>query len=154
MAEVERILALDPGERTGWAAGTWDGQQLTDIKQGVAALKDMALALGKRIDTYDTVVYEVWRLYPHMARTMIGNDFQPVQFIGMVRYLAWLHPQIKLVSQGADIKNTALKTMPTVLSKRMKKSSEQHDQDALMHLWHYVWRTRINGNTEQAVKLA
>lgn len=151
--ETERIIALDPGERTGWAAGVWDPQagQLGELRQGVATLKDMAMALGDRIHTYDTVIYETWRLYPHMARAMTGNDFQPVQLVGIIRFLSWQHPHIKLVSQGANIKDTALKTMPKELADRFKRSSEQHDKDALMHLWHYIWRTRIDGNEKQPV---
>lgn len=135
-----RILALDPGERTGWAAGTWDGEELTDVTQGVAALKDMALALEKNIHKYDVVVYETWRLYPHMAKKLVGNDMQPSQMVGMIRLLSWLHPSVKLKSFGADVKNTALKTIPQSLKRRLARCSEEHDKDALLLLWHYCWK--------------
>jgi hypothetical protein len=146
---AERILAIDPGERVGWAHGVADvtrlsggGEPIHDLEitgQGVSPLKDFALKLGESIGNYDTVIYETWRLYPEMGKKMTGNDMQPAQLVGMIRYLAWTHPQVKLVSQGAAIKNTALKTMPEEISKRFKKSSEQHDKDALMHLWFYFW---------------
>ena len=123
-----KVIAIDPGERVGWATGVVH-----------PALKDFAVTLGERIQDYDVVVYEVWRLYPQMAKKLIGNDMQPSQLIGIIRYLSWISPSTKLVSQGANIKNTAMKTMPDEIKERMSKSTEQHDQDALMHLWHYAW---------------
>lgn len=136
-----KLLAIDPGERVGWATGVVhpDVPKLEVTNQGVNTLKDFAITLGERIHDYDVVIYEVWRLYPHMAKRMVGNDFQPSQLIGVIRYLSWIHPNVKLVSQGASIKNTALKTMPDELKERMSKSSEQHDQDAIQHLWHFYW---------------
>lgn len=138
---MERVLAVDPGERTGWARALINTEtgELTEISQGVSPLKDFALALHKRIDTYDTLVYEVWRLYPHKAKKLVGNDMQPSQLVGMIRLCAWLHPKVKLVSQGARIKKVADATMPDELKQRMSLSSEEHDQDALRHLWHYAW---------------
>jgi hypothetical protein len=151
---MEKILAIDPGERVGWASGivypeaTVEGadgmpkEEATSLDvtdQGVHQLKDFAMSLGKNIEKYDTVVYETWRLYPNMAKRMVGNDMQPSQLVGIIRYLGWIHPQINLVMQGANIKKTAEKTMPDWMIEQMTKSSEQHDQDALMHLWHYYW---------------
>lgn len=153
---AERILAIDPGERVGWAHGVAvaDGEDvpldsgitLVDQRpslvitgQGVNPLKDFALKLDEVIANYDTVIYETFRLYPEMGKKMVGNDMQPAQLVGIIRFLAWKHPKVKLVSQGAAIKNTALKTMPDEISARFKKSSEQHDKDALMHLWFYYW---------------
>lgn len=139
-----RVLAIDPGERVGWAKGIVhpdkpESDRLEITGQGVHHLKDFAIKLGKSIADYDVVVYEVWRLYPGYQKKMVGNDMQPSQLIGMIRYLAWTNPDVKLVSQGARIKNTAMKTMPEEIKDRMKLSTEQHDQDALMHLWYYTW---------------
>ena len=134
-----RTLAIDPGERVGWAVGDANPNGLDILEQGVHPLKDFALKLGEVIANYDVVVYESWRLYPNAAKTMIGNDMQPSQLVGMIRYLGWLNPQVKMVVQGANIKETALKTMPEHIHERLAKSSEQHDQDAIMHLWFYWW---------------
>lgn len=140
------IIAIDPGERVGWATGIvhpGDDPRLEITNQGVHALKDFALKLGESINKYDVVVYETWRLYPGFQKQMTGNDMQPSQLIGMIRYLTWITSGVKLVSQGAQIKNTAMKTMPQEIKDRMEHSTEQHDKDALMHLWYYYFRRHI-----------
>lgn len=151
---MERVLAIDPGERVGWARavlhpdgvlrwtdpdteGTCPG--VRDVVQGVTPLKDFALKLGEVFGEYDTVVYETWRLYPHMAKKLIGNDMQPSQMVGIIRYCAWLNPKVKLVSQGADTKNLADNAYGAWLAPRFELSTEEHDKDALRHLvwyWH------------------
>lgn len=148
-----KVLAIDPGERVGWAHGRAAplandpdpryGGAFEVTGQGVTPLQDFALKLHEVFGDYDVVVYETWRLYPGMAKAMVGNDMQPSQLVGMIRLCGWLNPKTRLVSQGANIKNTALKTMPAWLTERMEKSSEQHDQDALMHLWHFHWTKHI-----------
>lgn len=139
----ELILAIDPGERVGWAVGAVHSDILTVTGQGVNPLRDFAIKLVQSAHKYDTIVYETWRLYPHMAKTMVGNDFQPAQLVGMIRLATWLEPSVRLVSQGASIKNTAIRTMPDVIQERMEHSSEQHDKDALMHLSYYWWRRYV-----------
>lgn len=136
-----RVMAIDPGERTGWAIGEIDPEapELTIVEQGVDQLRDFAFLLREKIEEVDVVVYETWRLYPHMARKLIGNDMQPSQLVGIIRFVSWLNPEVALVSQGATIKKTAFKTMPDDMKRRLANSSEQHDQDAVMHLWFYFW---------------
>lgn len=140
---MEQILAIDPGERVGWARARVGPDSFALIDQGVTPLKDFALKLGTSLGNYDTVIYETWRLYPEAAKFMIGNDMQPSQLVGMIRYISWLHPKVKLVSQGASIKTTALKSMPEYLSEHLTLSSEQHDQDAIMHAWFYHWERHV-----------
>lgn len=136
------ILALDPGERTGWAIGkVTEAGELTVQGQGVLPVREMGMWLYETLvqeKDIDVLVYETWRLYPHMAKKMVGNDMQPSQVIGMARLCAWLGGQ-DLVTQGATIKKTAMKTMPDEIKMRFGLSTEQHDQDALMHLWHHYW---------------
>lgn len=135
----QTAIAIDPGERVGWAVGESDGDNLEVLRQGVHPLRDFAIALGKGIGNYDVLIYETWRLYPQMAKTMIGNDMQPSQLIGIIRYLGWITPGVEFVPYGANIKKTAEKTMPDWLRERSELSTEQHDKDALMHLWHWHW---------------
>ena len=139
-----RILALDPGERVGWARavvapdGSW-----SELRHGITPLKDMALAVSKA--DYDVIVCEDWRLRPATARNFIGSSFPSVQFIGMVRLCCWLS-NTKLVMQGADTKSTADKTMAQLWPAMYEKVSasrahdDAHDMDAIRHLWFYTYR--------------
>lgn len=139
----ERVLVVDPGDRTGWARCVIADGEITDVVQGVTPLKDFAVKLAESVTNYDTVVYETWRLRPDMAKKMIGNDFQPVQLIGMIRLLCWQNPTISLVSLTPSDKNTGRKVMPPVLAERIPHSSEEHDKDALDLLSYYWWRKYV-----------
>lgn len=141
---MTRVLALDPGERVGWAHGTISPVGLEVTGHGISVLKDMALAVHARASEYDVLIYETWRLRPAMAKKFAGNDFPSVQFIGMVRLAAWLTPGLKLVSQGPSIKATADRVIPAHYSDIAEKIAalpkahdDSHDGDALRHLAYY-----------------
>jgi hypothetical protein len=146
-----KILALDPGERVGWATATVDGphHELVIEDHGIARLRDMAMAVYRAVvteDKYDVVIYETWRLRANKARQFAGNDFPSVQFIGMVRLACWLNPRVKLASQGPSIKSTADKVIPNQypdVARRIDNApaahDESHDTDALRHIAFYHW---------------
>lgn len=168
-----KALAIDPGERVGWARGeVVDGVRmmrgtnacsphigeletiptepcklLRVEDHGITKLWPFAVKLGKVFADYDVVIYETWRLRATMAKKFIGNDFQPVQLIGVIRYLHHIHPHVKLVSQGPAIKSTAEKTVPPDLRARLdalpKAHDECHDYDALLHLHHWFWKRYV-----------
>lgn len=144
-----KILAVDPGERVGWATGELDGDNLTIGAHGITALWPFALKLSQRVDTYDVVIYETWRLRRDMASKFIGNDFQTVQLIGVIRFLAMRTNTVQLVSQGPAIKSTAEKTAPPSLRARLdslpKAHDECHDYDALLHLHYWHWKRYKDG---------
>lgn len=138
---MTNVLAIDPGERTGWArANISDDGEWADIRQGVNSVRDFLLCLEKHYGEYDIVIYETWRLFPHKARSLVGSEMTASQVIGGIRLISWHHPKTRLLDQGPNTKSTAMKTMPSHLKDRMAKSSEQHDQDALMHLWYWTWK--------------
>lgn len=142
-----RALAIDPGERVGWANGRVVGGGLAIEGHGITKLWDFAVKLGEVFADYDVVIYETWRLRATMAKKFIGNDFQPVQLIGVIRYLHMIHPTVKLVSQGPAIKSTAEKTVTPELRERLDKlpkaHDECHDYDALLHLHHWFWKRYV-----------
>lgn len=151
---MTRVLALDPGNRVGWARadvaedGTW-----TDLRHGITPLKDMALAVHHSLlahspeelpfePAYDVLVVEDWRLRAEKARSFIGSDFPSVQFIGAVRLCCWLSG-CQLVMQGPNLKTTADKTLKRMWPEMAEFVSQSishddgHDLDAIRHLW--VW---------------
>jgi len=158
-----RVLAIDPGERVGWAHGDvyvppkggLRGQMVgndgsPDLRvtgHGISFLKDFALKLHEVASTYDVIVYETWRLRADKARAFIGNDFQSSQLIGMVRMCAWLNPRVTLISQGPGVKSTADRSMPEWLRAKIAAlpaaHDDSHDGDALRHLWHYFWERYV-----------
>lgn len=151
-----RVLALDPGERVGWArADIADDGSWSDLRHGITPLRDMAVAVHRSLvdatwqdvhpAVYDVVVMEDWRLYPGNAKSMVGSSFPSVQFVGMVRLCCWLSGT-KLVMQGAVTKKTADKTAARLrpdlyeLVTRPISHDDGHDQDALRHLWFYTYK--------------
>lgn len=155
---MTRVLALDPGDRVGWARadvaedGTW-----TDLRHGITPLREMAFAIDEALDThshpdypddccqYDVVVCEDWRLYPDKAKDFIGSTFPSVQFVGMVRLCVW-QSSAKLVMQGANTKKTADKAMKVCMPDLYAKVTtprahdDAHDMDALRHLFFWTFQ--------------
>lgn len=150
MASPLRILAIDPGEKVGWARGLL-ATDLSLEDHGIADLKPFAMKLGEAITNYDVIVYETWRLYAGFAKKMVGNDMQTSQLIGIIRYLAWANPGIKLVGQAATIKKTANKTAQgdflALIESEPGKHDDAHDIDAIRHLWHWHWKRLMKETT-------
>jgi hypothetical protein len=157
-----KVLALDPGERVGWATGVIeDGfgipgtASLTVTDHGMAYLKDMALAVYRSVvleKKYDVVVYERWTLTPKGAKVLIGNPMAWCQFIGMVRLCGWISGT-KVVGQYPAAMRSARKSATgqpcgaDVLERVAKADSVSHDDghdgSALLHLWHYYFEKYV-----------
>jgi hypothetical protein len=151
-----RVLALDPGEKVGWAradiddAGAW-----SDVRHGITPLRDMAIAVhdslvdphhrgGVCASEYDVVVIEDWALFPDMAKKLVGSRFPSVQFIGAVKLACWVSGTKLVVYQPAQKKATlaAMKKLNPELHElctRPIRHDDGHDQDALIHLFRYTW---------------
>jgi hypothetical protein len=140
---MERVLVIDPGDRTGWALAHVADGEIIDVRHGVTPLKDFAVTLYDRLGDNDVVVYETWRLVAGKARQMAGNDMQASQLIGMIRLLCWKHPKVTLVSLEPGVKKTGRKVMPQKLRDRLQHSSEEHDKDALDLLSYWWWQKYV-----------
>lgn len=143
---TERVLVIDPGERIGWCHAVLDREASPGVLvtgHGITPAWDFLKKLGEVIGNYDTVVYETYRIYAHLAKQHIGSDVPTAQVVGVIRYLAMLNPQVKLVSQGASVQKNGLKVAPPqiqeILERLPKAHDEAHDGSALAHLSHYWW---------------
>lgn len=169
-----RVLALDPGDRVGWArADVADDGEWSGFRHGITPLKDMALAIHDATgsndffrgeSSYDLIVVEDWRLYPQQAKTMIGSSFPSVQFIGMVRMCCWLSGT-KLVMQGASLINSNDPTRESTADRSMKalwpemyefvsrpiRHDDGHDLSAIKHLWIWTFKNTAIGTTKETV---
>ncbi len=151
----ERVIAIDPGERAGWASATLAENSITDIEHGVLPQKQMAFQLYAwqvPEPRFDVVCFESWRPRPKAGSMnwIIGNQLLSAQHVGQIRFIAWLSGA-KLVSYGPDRKGVAMASMPEALKQRMKGSHEQHDQDALMHLWLYAFENWVTDPTKLTI---
>lgn len=154
-----RVLALDPGERVGWAyaninpkTGAWE-----DFAHGILELKPCAMevyGMCRNGDSWadipvggvDLIVMEEWALYANKANEMIGSTFPSVQFIGMVKLSAWLGG-VPVIMQGARKQNQARKSMPPrhpdlwklVEAGERRAHDDSHDMSAILHLWAWTF---------------
>jgi hypothetical protein len=154
-----RLAAFDPGERTGYVVVRVSGQfKATDPathtpehfaieEQGVLPISGIFTDLKRIVKDVNRVSYETWRLYATHAQEMVGNDMQPSQVVGMIRYEARKQRR-KLKSYGAETKKVSTQLMPDWLREHMAKSSEQHDQDAIMHAWYYAFKNSWDRGTK------
>jgi hypothetical protein len=165
--EVTRVLALDPGDRVGWAYATIaeDGAW-SDVAHGIEDLKPLALrvyhavTMGEPLEQrndcprggFDVVVCERWALYPHMAKVLVGSEIPSAQFIGMVKLSCWL-AGVPLVMQPASRVNSNQPGVMAPAERSMKKlrpelfelvtqpiaHDDGHDLVAIKHLWAYTF---------------
>jgi hypothetical protein len=156
-----RVLAVDPGERVGWATAIVHGQDggghhLEVTGHGIAFLKDAALQIHQAVAVekrFDVVIYETFLLTARGAKVMVGSDLQTAQFVGMVRQSAWLNPVCQLVPQGPAAMSSARKSLrcghPSAedvalrISKLPKSHDDSHDGSALLHLWNFFFERYV-----------
>jgi hypothetical protein len=165
-----RVLAVDPGERVGWATATVypEGIEAPDpdvgsraiaelevTGHGIAFLKDAAMQVYKAVvaeDRIDVVVYETFILTARGGKTMVGSDLQTAQLVGMIRLCGWLNPRVQLVPQRPGAMRSADKSMRShpsgaimqeIIAKLPKSHDESHDGSALRHLWTYFFERYV-----------
>lgn len=135
------ILALDPGESTGWCAydtvGNWYAGTLPkDYTKVWKLLSDLSP---------DIIIFETFQLYATHARSLIGDKFYTCEVIGIVKLWQALHPFIKLLEQGASIKKYSGVTTKDSTWKTIKERNANitnHSFDAYMHLCYYQRKER------------
>lgn len=151
---MERVIAIDPGERVGWAHAVitpFDGEcgcedcgpKLEVTGHGITPLMDFAIKLSKVIGNYDKVIYEIYRIQPGKERQHIGSEVPTLQLIGMIRLLGELHGVTK-VRQTLTHRDTGYKRAPEwcpqiqeIIERLPKTHDDAHDGDALAHLAYY-----------------
>lgn len=151
------VLAIDPGEKAGWAHGVIDTERPNDLRiagHSILPLWSLVnmLSRGRRlhISKFDVVIYETWRLSAAHAKDLIGSDMQTSQLIGIIRFLARQH-NVKLVSQGPKDwhvgETVAPPNVKAILATLPKSHDESHDGPALCHLAKW-WFTNYFDPTE------
>jgi len=118
------LIGVDPGLQTGYAVLDDDkvGLGAVDLWHGLDALIDRKLP--------DAIIVENFRLFPHMARTLIGNELLTVRVIGVLQYLCEQRG-IKLVFQEPSVK-AGLNII------KQPGLRIEHPYDALAHIIYYL----------------
>jgi hypothetical protein len=164
LAGLVKVLAIDPGERVGWAHGVIEEESVPDLSNldqlstedpvpyvdrmqlrvtghGITVAKPFILKLAQVMGDYDVVVYERWTLAAGMAKQLAGSEMATSQVIGQIRYLSWLTPGVQLVGQFPKEMRTARKTAPReildIIDSLPGAHDDSHDESALLHLWRY-----------------
>jgi len=129
------VLAIDPGKTTGWAfvvGGAYDGGLFASWS-GVDIL----------LDTFqpDVVVVESFRLFPHMAKTLIGSTFPTVEVIGVVKYLAKLRDIPLVLQEPSEARQ--IRRFPPRECLPIKRKLSPHEKSALRHALLYLRRQGV-----------
>lgn len=150
----ERVIALDPGGRSGWASAVMSTDRLEFVGSGVLRQDLMARQLakwqgvigpaGRRHPVieaeYAVIVNESWR--PRRINGTMdwieGDPLLSAQHVGQIRLIADLSAA-RYVEQAPSQKNVYRANFPAKLESLNEFSSEMHDQDARLHLWGYFF---------------
>lgn len=142
-----RILALDPGETTGFAVFE-DG---VPTEWGSFDWQDWD-KLGDLVFPADVVVFERFGLFAEKAAVQTGSEFVPAQVIGVIRYMVHAFGVPTLIMQTPNQIHANHKLTPPMAKlvdpyepRTGKKYS--HARDALAHGFRYLQKTATTTTT-------
>ena len=120
------ILSLDPGVTTGWAVVDTDQRKVVQYGE-IRLWRGIEELISKWKP--DTVLYEEFKLYPWARKAQTWSEFEPVQVIGVIRYLSELHG-VESVKQPASVcKSKSAKR----LTPDAARGVGDHIRDAIVH---------------------
>ena len=129
----EKILALDPGESTGWVFCDGDA----DLLGGTIPKDHGKVATLIQQMSPDIIVVERFNLFPHMAKHMTWNTFYPCEVIGVIKYIASMLSIIVCEQAPADKKFAGGYAQDWYNMKGAYNLSE-HTKDAYLHLKYFM----------------
>jgi len=149
----KRIIAIDPGEMTGWAAGylieanSLEGtpRQLEVAKFDYSPWKSFVMQFDAEMrgdNPFDIVVYESFRIRATAAKALTGSDVPTAQCIGAIKLAAW--------RAGSQLVTSEPSHKP-VIDRQMggtdylpKRDQVEHYRDAVRHIhWYAVNKETI-----------
>lgn len=138
------VLALDPGNSTGWVFRNNDGKLIGGTVG--ECHKDVWNLLTEKDP--DVVVFETFQMYPGKAQKLIWNTFYPCEVIGVIKVWFMLHTNPRnagrlrqLVGLQPSVKKYALANSELELWKTVERENNQaateHLRDAVRLLRYY-----------------
>lgn len=152
--KTELVIALDPGERTGWATASMGWDRFVFQNYGTKPRREMAVWLsqqqcvglprektrGHQSPAFDKMVWEAWipREKNGSMAWIKGNKLLSPRHVGHFELIAWLSgtPTKEYLAASKEFFQSS---MPPQLVQLQRDASEQHPKDALMHLWGYFF---------------
>lgn len=131
-----KILALDPGESTGWVLGTEEKA----IRGGTCGRNHLDVARLIKEEVPDVIVLERFNLYPGMAKSLAWNSFYPCEVIGVIKYMA-MTMNIPIVEQAPSVKKYAgdiQKYSDWHFIKERCTGVTEHTKDAYQHYRYFL----------------
>ena len=129
------VIALDPGNSTGWVFREADGS----LSGGTCG--EDHVAVWKLLEEYrpQVVVYETFQMYPGKAQKLIWSTFYPCEVIGVIKLWATMNGA-QLVGLQPSVKKFALGTTELELWKTVNRygaPATEHLRDAVRLLRYY-----------------
>ena len=141
-----KVVAIDPGETTGYAVVEWD---TSSAKIPLKAPKNSFKVSTGELEGYsnikaliskenpDKVIYEGFKLYPWKAKNKIWSNFPTVEVIGVIKYLMETYfPDIELVEQLP--KDKKFYDNPKLKKLGIYDDRSAHERDGLRHAFYYL----------------
>jgi len=128
-----RVLAFDPGKTTGWALVDGTHYEGGELLSWYGADR-LIIKLHP-----DVVVVESFRLFPHMAKTLIGSTFPTVEVIGTLKYMTEHHMGCPLVLQEPS-EAKQIRRLPPKERLPIGHKLSPHEKSALQHAILYLKR--------------
>lgn len=129
------LLALDPGETTGWAVFDGSGKRLTKFGQiKTWPAENMVEELTKLFDslpTIDHVVYELYSIYEWKTDSHTWSQVPTLRIIGCIETLC-IQRGIPYSSQTAQVAKVFC-TDDKLKSWGMYPAGQKHARDAIRH---------------------
>jgi len=132
-----RVLAIDPGQTTGYAIGEL-GKTFVVLKTGtVASWSGLDSLIDKEKPVL--VLYEEFRLFWGKRTALVGNDMLTSQVVGVIRYVCQLR-KITVLGRQPSVRNLPIIPRDDWMKSFLKSLRTDHERDAVRHLYAY-WRT-------------
>ena len=135
-----RVLAVDPGNQTGWAVGELD-IDVFDVR--VSGVMTSWSKLKEVIEENEPllVLFETFRIFPSKARGLVGDELEAVQTIGVLKYLC-LEKKLTLLGRQPSLKSVPIIPRDAWVKELIRSRKTEHERDSIMHLYSY-WRTSV-----------
>jgi len=151
---IKAVISVDPGGTNGICEAIkhgvdWDITNVDALDKGKLFETIRNFGLGKYKDDELLVIYEQYKLYADKADAMIGNEFETVQVIGVIKYIC-------------DRRNIQYISSPTTskafwTDQRLKNMGLyvpiEHKRDAIRHFLYWLYFTEKGADLKDVLNV-